>query len=593
LDSYYTEELNTTPDPPEDNSTFQGFLRYISDSQVNVELAIPFRDTNNFYDIEMTTLPSRFTATFTYAAGGESSEVTHFGTGFALEIIQSPQIAIIPGLQVFFVFSASAIVSLATVLIARNKGNAKRILSVNKLSMVVLLVLLASVLLVFLNPTVLDYSTDQFRQLSDSIANQSIAESILYAIVLGVLPSLLLIIFFNQSQKLVSGLRFDQKLLLKAPIGLFAVVLITIGAGPVLLIVTAGPSLLNYDVEGFKTQIIIPLLDFIQGSISGIVVLLLSYTFSIWIPSALLIFVIYEIRSSNLRLRSKITLTSISFFLFVAVAIWNILGLFIPVLDKFSYASILLGPTIAAVLLSFLAAEGYFDTIRESIGKLRINPASTTEGSENSNIIHSENIFKRFGVKILSIIVLIITLIGLTRNLFLLTIPFVYIDFPLGYSLIYDYFIQAISHYTITSDSSEGLGSAATTIYNYFVVFFSVFWLYDLIMVFRAFGEDFLNSENLVYRILRKHVGPLTALSFLSIMILFTIHESSFPFRTDEMNNALPAWIKQQMGIQNYEFQFLSDLSSQLGLLTGSATLLGLIYVTIRSRPTFRKLVNI
>ena len=193
-------------------------------------------------------------------------------------------------------------------------------------------------------------------------------------------------------------------------------------------------------------------MDFIQGSISGIVCFTMSDTFSIWIPSALLIFIIYEIRSSKLRLRGKITLTSIGLFLLIAVAIWNILGLFIPVLDKFNYASILLGPTIAAVLLSFLAAEGYFDTIRESMGKLRINIASTTEGSKNSHIIHSENIFKNFGVKIFSIIVLIITLIGLARNLFLLTIPFVYIDFPLGYSLIYDYFIQAVSHYAITSD---------------------------------------------------------------------------------------------------------------------------------------------
>jgi hypothetical protein len=592
LDSYYDEGTNPKRDRPEDNKTFEGFLRYVSDSQAVLELAIPFRGTNNYYDIETTTFPSAFTVTFLYSAGGEFSEASRFGTGFALKIVQSPQIALIPGLKVLFIFSASIMVSLATVLIVRRKRDSKSILKPNKLSMVVLLALLASILLVFLSPVVMDHSTDQIRQISASIANQNLAENIFNAIIFGILPSLLMISFFNQSESLVSKLGFSQRLLLYAPIGLFAVVLITIAATPVLLIVTSGPTFLNYDVEFLKTQIVTPLSNFIQGGISGLIVFLLSYTFSIWIPSALLIFVIYELRSSTLRFRSKIALISISLSLFVAIAIWNIAGLFVPVSDKFSYASFLLGPTIAAVIFSFLAVEGYVDTIRESLGKLRTSHA-TTEGKDASNIIPSENILKRVGIKALSTIVLIITIIGLSRNLFLLTIPFTYANFPLGYSLIYDYFIRAISDYAIVSSSEEGLRSAAATIYNYFAVFFSLFWLYDIIMIFRGFGGDYLNSENIIYKTLKSRVGRLTAVSFLSIMILFTINESSFSFRIVEMNNALPIWVKQQIGIQNYEFQFLSDLSSQLGLLIGLATLLSLIYVLARTRPLFKKLVNI
>jgi hypothetical protein len=271
------------------------------------------------------------------------------------------------------------------------------------------------------------------------------------------------------------------------------------------------------------------------------------------------------------------------------------MGLFVPVLDKFSYASILLGPTIAAVLLSFLAAEGYIDTLRESFHKLKASPADSPREKDeaNSTILNFKIILKWISSKALAITIFIITVIGLSRNLFLLTIPFVYVDFPLGYSLIYDLFINTVSDHVINVNSSQGLTSAANEIYNSFVIFFSFFWLYDIIMVFRAFGEDFLNSENLVYKKLRKHVGQLTALSFLSIMILFTIHESSFSFRQDEMNSAFPTWVKQEIGIQNFEFQFLSEPSSQLGLLTGIATLLGVIYMIIRTRPKFKELLKI
>ena len=352
---------------------------------------------------------------------------------------------------------------------------------------------------------------------------------------------------------------------------------------------TAGPGLLNYDIKDLNSQVIVPLLDFVQNGISGLIVFLLSYTFSIWIPSASLMIVIYEVRSSVLKLWIKIGLISISFSLFVAMAIWNILGLFMPVLDKFSYASILLGPTIAAVLLSFLAAEGYIDVIRKSFNRLKTSSAvSARDGGERYfTKMTRKNILKEIGSKVFAIIVLIITIIGLSRNLFLLTIPFLYVDFPLGYSLVYDFFIKTVSDYTFSVNPSQGLLPAASNIYDSFIIFFSVFWIYDIIMIFRAFGEDFLNPENLIYKKLRKCVGQLTALSFLSIIILFTVQESSFSFRVNEMNAALPTWVRQELGIQNYEVRFLSELSSQLGLLTGIATLIGIIYVIIRSRPQF------
>jgi hypothetical protein len=88
-------------------------------------------------------------------------------------------------------------------------------------------------------------------------------------------------------------------------------------------------------------------------------------------------------------------------------------------------------------------------------------------------------------------------------------------------------------------------------------------------------------------------VGSITALSFLSILILFTIQESSMSFRADEINSALPIWVKQEIGIQTNEYEFLSNLSSRLGFLTGVATLLGIIYLAIRSKFSFKKWIRV
>ena len=473
-------------------------------------------------------------------------------------INNSPQIALVPGIQILSIFSVSVIIPLIAVPRFRRKGS-KRILAPNKFTIIILLLLFASLLLVVFNPGVIEYSIGIMRQISDSVATH-LTESALYALGLGILTSFLAIRLFSQSE-LLSDPTFDQKLLLKIPIVLFTMLLITIGAIPIVLISTAGPGLLNYDIKDLNSQVIVPLLDFVQNGISGLIVFLLSYTFSIWIPSASLMIVIYEVRSSVLKLWIKIGLISISFSLFVAMAIWNILGLFMPVLDKFSYASILLGPTIAAVLLSFLAAEGYIDVIRKSFNRLKTSSAASARdgGERYFTKMTRKNILKEIGSKVFAIIVLIITIIGLSRNLFLLTIPFLYVDFPLGYSLVYDFFIKTVSDYTFSVNPSQGLLPAASNIYDSFIIFFSVFWIYDIIMIFRAFGEDFLNPENLIYKKLRKCVGQLTALSFLSIIILFTVQESSFSFRVNEMNAALPTWVRQELGIQNYEVRFLSE----------------------------------
>ena len=125
-------------------------------------------------------------------------------------------------------------------------------------------------------------------------------------------------------------------------------------------------------------------------------------------------------------------------------------------------------------------------------------------------------------------------------------------------------------------------------VYNSFVIFFSLFWLYDIIMMLRGLGEEFLNSENLIYKTLKTHVGLLTGLSFLSIIILFTVNSYFLDFGFNEINKSMPLWVKETIGIQDDEIQILSNISSQFGLFIGISTLLGLIYVIIRSKSRFK-----
>jgi hypothetical protein len=177
--------------------------------------------------------------------------------------------------------------------------------------------------------------------------------------------------------------------------------------------------------------------------------------------------------------------------------------------------------------------------------------------------------------------------------MFLLTVPFGNPEFPLGYSLVNEIFLKLTSAYAISANSGVDSLAAAKVVYNSFVVFFSLFWIYDIIMIFRGFGEDFLNSDNLVYRKLRKNVGPLTAMVFLSLMILFAVGQSSLDNKANEINIALPEWVRQQIGVQSTENQLLSNLTSQLAFLTGIATFVGLIYIIFRSKGFTKKWLRV
>lgn len=81
-------------------------------------------------------------------------------------------------------------------------------------------------------------------------------------------------------------------------------------------------------------------------------------------------------------------------------------------------------------------------------------------------------------------------------------------------------------------------------------------------------------------------------MGFLGLMILFAVGQTTIDFRANEINTALPEWVRQQIGIQSSEIHFLSDLASQLGFLIGIATLVGLLYIIARSKFSKKQLRN-
>jgi hypothetical protein len=608
MDGYINNELQLDFDPSLDTKTFTSALRYINETDIAVELSVPFKDTNDFYDFGML-VPHTFTFILGYTAGDENSvdnntisyqDSSSFATGFSYEIAQNPATVLLPGIISISSFLAGVAITSCSLYVVmkkklkNQKGHLTGLVVVPKdkrIGIIVLLIFLSSIIIVTVNPVVLDKIVDNFIAISNSFKDQNLVQVISYSAILGSISSIICIIFLRQAQNLLSGIARHQQLLLKVSIVMFVFIIIPVAATPIMYLIVGIPAVLKDEplVESLKLYINV-LQDFMDSGMTGIITSPMFMSLSICIPTAFLIYVLYELRNSSERLRSKykILLISFSVFLFIGIAVWNLIGLFVPLSDKINYSSMLFGPTISAIILSFLATRGYVSTIQESLNKLGIKISSSkvslVNGGEGfGSKTPRPNVVRNTSVKSIAMALLILSVIGLAKNLFLISIPFIGSEFPLGYSLINDTFLRFITSYTAMANLGEGL-EAAKIVYNNFVVFFSFFWIYDIIMIFRGFGEGFLNPKYPIYKGIRKYSGPLAAMGFLGLMILFAVGQATIDFRANEINIALPEWVRKQIGIQSNEIHLLSDLASQLGFLVGIATLTGLLYILARSK---------
>jgi hypothetical protein len=454
-DGYVNNEHKFEVDPGSDPKMFTGALRYITDSDIVVELSVPFKDTNDFYDFRML-VPHTFTFMLGYKAGEDSSigsnarlhqDSSFFATGFSYQMAQNPATALLPGIISISAFLASvALTSCSLYVIFRKKPKIQNNESMGlivpkdkKIGIIILLIFFSSIIIVILNPVVLHEIVDNVTTISNSVGNQNFVQVISYSLILGSISSLVCMIFLRRSGNVLSGIARHQQLLLKVSIVLFVFVIIPIAATPVLYIILGIPAVLRDGplVEVLKLHINM-LQDFMESGITGIITSPMFMSLSIWIPTAFLVYILYEVRNSSehLRYRFKILLISISLCLFIAVAVWNLFGLFVPLSDKVNYSSMLFGPTISAIVLSFLATRGYASTIQESLNKLGIKISSskvtlTPDEKGFGSKVPKTNVVRRIGVKSIATALLILSIIGLAKNLFLISIPFLNSEFPL------------------------------------------------------------------------------------------------------------------------------------------------------------------
>lgn len=495
------------------------------------------------------------------------------------------QISLDYGYQTFAIFVCTLIISFAVVLVFAKKKSSERIVVPKKIRVTILLLLGVFTYIVVANPQLVSDVSDLLGQISQNAVDKGFFEVGIYAGILGVVPAIIFLWSFR-SEDLTSGFVFDQKILLKVTIILFVMELMVFAVAPLLEFIGGTVAFLAHsELENFKLHELafLNISDFI---VEHLTIAPIFLSFLNWIPIAFLIFVIHEIRSSHLNMRMKVALSFLGIIPIVILQTPRELSLLFPTSRLDDYLSIFIGPIISVLLLSFLATGGYVNAIRENIGKFKRRP-DASEVHLDIPEFQSLSVSKIFVIKFTSIFFLIINIIGLCRNLFLVTIPFVNYDFPIGLSMINGIFINSVSNYAINTIGQSYTG--ATLVYNSFTMFFSFFWMYDIIMTFKGFREEYLNSENTVYKTIRRIIGPLAATSFLGLIVLFMVNNTLTDFRSSELNTLMPNWVQSELNLQNNLPDVLSQFTSHIDFTGGLATVAGVIYLIIRSKKRLRK----
>jgi hypothetical protein len=605
LENYYfsNDEGNIKRAPFADTKGFEAYLRYVSASETTLEMIIPYKGTNNFYDLQLY-LGDTFSFGLIYNAGGSNplQQTSSSINSFTYTIAQQPHNNILEGLEALCILGAGAAIPFAIVRVSsRRTDEIKHRFVSKRLTIISLSILFVSVLVIVTNPILVTSVLFYLQSLTDTIHQQGLLEIGFYALILGIIPATLSLIMFRHAKYLTSKLVFDQQLLLKLSIFFFLVMTIAVASRPLgwaILGVSAFLKIPNLDVLRYHVGV---LEDFVNDVIQ-ILLLPVFYSLMIWIPSVFLLLILYYIilnRDNNnkqLKIKLKVSLVAIGMTFFSVLALPNIIGAFIPFEQHLLDFFLLIGPTIASIISSFLTAEGYSKTMRENLNVIKGNSIGEKNGmsvirlQQPQNVGDGANKLKTAGLKFLAVIHLGINTLGLSRNLFLLGILFSSVAFPLSYSVVNQAFANAVSNFVI-SDQGQSL-EAARIVYTSSIMLFSFFWIYDILMLLRGFSEEYLDSENLIFIALKKHSGLLIALCFLSLMVVLSINEGLSNSREIEAQKSLPLWVQQKIGIQNNENVPLSDMASVLVFFTGLSTIAGVIYVIIRRRPKIHNLLT-
>jgi hypothetical protein len=174
---YINNELKLEFDPNSDTKMFTSALRYINDSDIAIEFSVPFKDTNDFYDFRML-VPHTFTFMLGYNAGDDSSvdsntisyhDSSSFATGFSYEMAQNLATALLPGIiSISSILAGVAITSCSLYVVLKKKLENQKDESTGlvvpkdkRIGIIILLTFLSSIIVVILNPVVLDNKKKQ------------------------------------------------------------------------------------------------------------------------------------------------------------------------------------------------------------------------------------------------------------------------------------------------------------------------------------------------------------------------------------------------------------------------------------------------
>jgi len=567
-DGYYAGSGNMEIDPSDDLKTSEAKIRYSSEKEIILEATIPFRDTNNFYDIEMN-VARDFGINFNYQTENEDFEIDHiFGVGFYYTVSQDPSVSLLPGMQILTLFGAVTLASVIGASKISGKKIQKRIFD-KKSIVVTLSILIVSVLAVISNSQFLQVTSSFVNPLTAVVESTSFLSVAAFSILLGVIVGVFCHFIFKKSGDILSYFSLDQKILLYSCIGIFVISILLSAFTPFLTSLVVGAKLLQISAENFELfkEQIINALDIINN-LYTVTLLPSLMSILIWVPSLFLFWLSREIKKADIRLSLKILFIVSAVISFLVFAVWSTINLHYSSPTESLLLQLMIGPAISSILISFLAVEGYIDTIKNNLFRLK-------HGKSPDDITNSSSLKHR----IFAIVALAVNVTGILRYLLLITIPLAYLGLPEFYSLINESFVGAITLYAESNIGQNPEGSKF--IYNYSVLIFSLFWLYDIAMILKGFTGEYLSSENPIYRFIHKKIGIFSGVAFLSFIMIFMSFQSTFldSGRIYEYDDFFPEWVIKEQGLQDLSYIPLGDLSSNIDFVIGIVTLVGIIYV--------------
>jgi ribosomal protein L40E len=481
------------------------------------------------------------------------------------------------GIIALSAFAVGLILSIS-VAVFKTKTLSKMIDNRKNLRIIPIIVLFVFIILTtigYLNPSNIDAVSQSIRRLSEASLSFGFEYFIIISFMIGLIPGLMAYKFFKKTEKMMSGLAFSQKIMLNASVSLFMVIILIIILSSILYIVGLFPgiiSIIGNLSQGYDLSLIIMPLQRLLSTISTFVVAMIGSTLSIWLSTSFLLIVILKTKSSRLAIPKKIILILGGLALFILSA-FNYLSIFFPVGQIIHTLQEAITPLSVITLMSFLAAEGYIETIKENLGRLR-HPDIHSDNSTNRTI-------KRFSI--FGFIKLIIGIVGLLRGLLLITVLFNPSQTSQSFSPINSFFIMNVEP---LFSSIYGINSySAVLLMASFALFTSSYFLIDTVMILKGLGKIFLNMNGRVFVVLRKNIGLLITISFIAVVLISMSISTAYDHMTQFFLSfeSLPSWVFNQIPwfpmypTEGENFNFIRSF------FTGSVTLLVLVFTVYKS----------